>query len=254
MQADESMMYIVRRKSNNGRKEVLTADDLDRTTLSDEDVICANDGKGKWFTYSAFKKTREPLTPLSDLLPIKQTAPTSPDASTAPLPLPEPIPELDSEVIKMPDSAGGSTSKRNPVRLLVAVLVVSLVAIATALLIQREEKSDNVLTGSSDRRPPVSNLAFKQAHLEKTLIEGVQHLEVNSLHDQANLRFYEVADMLTKHRELNRNLVNTYVRKYQQKGDHLCQGQKTAFLVELANQYYKHAAILSNNTHPTVCR
>lgn len=138
------------------------------------------------------------------------------------------------EPVIVPPGAGG---KRSYVQTGVAVLLAALLFSGTVLLLRK--------------RPEAAQAPVLQGEMEKLIREGVGLVAEKGDHAEANIRFSQ-AWKLSAGQDVRSDSLLKYAGLFEKQGDDLCSGTTNAAVRDIANEYYRHAAILLHR-NPSVC-
>lgn len=247
MENKEMLTYALKRKANGNVKELVSFDQLQQISFESGDRICAQDGKEKWYYSEKFQelymqpsdkveRSKQPIQVPENPREQKQTV-ADPVNTNAP---PRAVDETkQAERAERPKAAvyfWGS-----------ALVAAFLTAWVLSGYIDTPSKvSTQFETGQARQQ-------IMQNELETILLQGVRLARVNGDHQAANIKFSQVRQILSSEKQIQMDSVNKYIDQFKGDGDKLCSGFKTASVIEVANEYYKHASILSGNSQ-TICK
>ncbi|WP_138478001.1 hypothetical protein [Dyadobacter bucti] len=91
-----------------------------------------------------------------------------------------------------------------------------------------------------------SGIRHSQEEMEKILEDGINLVDDKGLHKDADLKFETVRQMYLGDQRLDTALIGQAIIKFKSDGDRFCSSTKDSTIISIANEYYKHASILSN--------
>lgn len=252
MENKENITYALRRKANDNIKEIVRFPDLSGITFESNDRICPQDGKIEWFTFEQFKTLY--LTEPQEKLPSRvEVVLENISNEIQEQKSEESIGDFLGIPVNPPftDESKRSFPKTN-IKLIGVIVAAGVVFLTVIISFLNSDKS----THSSEKTqinsgPETSDIM--QLEMEKLLLEGVQLVKIHGNHQEANIKFSQVRAILSSRGQMQMDSVAKYITQFTRDGEKLCSGFKTASVIEVANEYYKHAAILSNNSQ-TICR
>lgn len=252
--------YYIKRQRDGNKKKYIPLAKISNFSLEEDDQICPDDGKEIWYYYAAWKSEHS-----SDA----QIEPRSiPDKKKPKKVLTPPI--LDTKVLQEDNDALLTEQPNNgddeeviieppkPIITLKRVIFfVALLSVACYIFTTYPKSpttSTEISTPADNTSAPADDLM--KIEIEGQLSKGTKLVYQYGNHSEANIYFKNVQEMIAASSNITTKIVENQIAKFNNTGDSLCtnaQSIKSEFMLNMASEYYTHAAILANK-NPKNCK
>jgi hypothetical protein len=239
--------YYIKRQRDGNKKKYIPLAKISNFSLEEDDQICPDDGKEIWYYYAAWKSEHSSDAQIEpQLIPDKK----KPKKVLSPLILDTKVLQEDNDALLTNDDEVIIEPSKPTFTLKRVIVFVALLSVAYYIFIKYQKSP----TTSTEISTPADDLM--KIEIEGQLSKGTKLVYQYGNHSEANIYFKNVQEMIAASSNITTKIVENQIAKFNNTGDSLCtnaQSIKSEFMLNMASEYYTHAAILANK-NPKNCK